>query len=56
MIRINEEEVDSSFEEVRIGSLSDYLRKDPRNLPTHFSLTLQKNGFDKVRYYKTKIL
>lgn len=49
------EKVDSSFEEVRLGSLSDYQRKDPRNLPTHFTLVLQENGFDKVTYFRKKL-
>lgn len=52
------EKVDSSFEEVRLGSLSDYQRKDPANLPTHFTLELQENGkykgFDLVKYYRKK--
>jgi len=56
MIRIKEDEITEELDEIKVGTLSDYQMKDPKNLPTHFSLTLQENGFDKVRYYKTKIL
>ena len=46
--------VDNSFEEIQLGSLSDYQKKDPRNLPTHFTLELQENGYDKVTYFRKK--
>ena len=49
------EKVNSSFEEVRLGSLSDYQKKDPANLPTHFTLELQENGYDKVKYFRKKL-
>lgn len=57
--RIDKEKLDNSFEEVQLGSLSDYQKKDPSNLPTHFTMEILEEGkykgFDKVTYFRKKL-
>lgn len=49
------ERVDTEKYEPYYGSEFTNQQKSLRkNQPTHFSLTLQEDGFDKVRYYRIK--
>ena len=54
--RIEKEKLDSSFEEVKMSLLSTYEKKDLKNHPTHFTMTLGENGFDKIKYYRKKLV
>ena len=51
-------ELDDNFERVELTSLSDYDKKNPNKLPTHYTLELRSEGrwkgFDKVSYYRKK--
>ena len=49
---IKEEEVNESFIQINLNTLSEAQFSNIKNHPTHFSRTPQKNGFDKVKYYK----
>ena len=57
MIRINNKDYDlDRFEKIEMSSLTNYQRNNPNYQPTHFSLTKQDNGYDKVTYYRKKQL
>ena len=49
---IKEEDINKYFIQVNLNTLSEAQFSNIKNHPTHFSRTLQKNGFDKVKYYK----
>jgi hypothetical protein len=55
MKRINETDITSDYTPIRMGLQSKYQQGKIENQPTHYTMTLGENGFDKVKYYK-KIL
>jgi len=55
MEKIDRNLIDDSFEKVYLNNLNDYQKSNPNYQPTHYSLTLQKNGFDKVEYFRKKV-
>ena len=56
MVRIDSKNLDlSKFVQIKLGKLTNYQRNNPNYQPTHFSLTKQGSGYDKVAYYRKKI-
>jgi len=51
MIRLLEEDVDEKYINIKMGVLGIYQHSQSKNQPTHYTMTLGDNGFDKVKYY-----
>jgi hypothetical protein len=52
MIKLLEEDIDKNYVQVHMGLQSKYQQSQSKNQPTHFTMTLGENGFDKVKYYR----
>jgi hypothetical protein len=55
MIKLLEEDIDKNYVQVHMGLQSKYQQSQSKNQPTHFTMTLGENGFDKVKYYRIKL-
>ena len=55
MKRINEIDITSGYTQVHMGLQSKYQQGKMENQPTHYTMTIGDNGFDKVRYYRKNI-
>jgi hypothetical protein len=55
MIKLLEEDIDKNYVQVHMGLQSKYHQPQSKNQPTHFTMTLGENGFDKVKYYRIKL-
>ena len=51
MIRLLEKDVDEKYINIKMGVLGIYQHSQSKNQPTHYTMTLGDNGFDKVKYY-----
>lgn len=52
MIRLKEEDITDKFTPIHIGLQSKYQQGKIESQPTHFTMTLGNDGFDKVKYYR----
>ena len=55
MIKLLGEDIDKNYVQVYMGLQSKYQQSHSKNQPTHFTMTLGENGFDKVKYYRIKL-
>ena len=55
MKRINETDITSDYVPIHMGLQSKYQQGKIENQPTHYTMTLGDNGFDKVKYYRKNI-
>jgi hypothetical protein len=55
MKRINETDITSDYTPIHMGLQSKYQQGKIENQPTHYTMTLGDNGFDKVRYYRLNL-
>jgi hypothetical protein len=55
MIKLLEEDIGENYVQVHMGLQSKYQQSHSKNQPTHFTMTLGENGFDKVKYYRINL-
>jgi hypothetical protein len=55
MIKLLGEDIDKNYVQVYMGLQSKYQQSHSKNHPTHFTMILGENGFDKVKYYRKKL-
>lgn len=56
MKRINETDITSDYVPIHMSLQSKYQQSQPKNQPTHYTMTPGENGFDKVRYYRLDLV
>ena len=47
---------EDKYKKLDLTGMSEYDRNKRSNNPTHFTMILENNGFDKVTYYKENLL
>ena len=47
---------EDKYKKLDLTGMSEYDRNKRSNNPTHFTMILKNNGFDKVTYYKENLL
>ena len=52
MVKIEEKDINPNFIQILMGKMTKYQLSRDKNLPTHYTFTRGKNGFDKVKYYR----
>jgi hypothetical protein len=55
MIKLLEEDIGENYIQVHMGLQSKYHQSQSKNHPTHFTMILGENGFDKIKYYRIKL-
>ena len=55
MVKLLEKDIDENYVQVHMGLQSKYQQSQPKNQPTHYTMTLGENGFDVVKYYRIKL-
>tara|TARA_R110000803_G_scaffold129962_1_gene197345 strand:+ start:524 stop:700 length:177 start_codon:yes stop_codon:yes gene_type:complete len=52
MVKILETDIDKNYTRVQMGLQTEYQQSQPKNQPTHYTMTPGEDGFDTVKYYR----